>query len=349
LLRSPAPKPSLGSLLTLYLSMETKMKSGSMKKAWQMVAAIGASFFVAVGGAHAQTAWPVKPVRWIVPYPPGASADAISRVIAQKLSSVVGQPVVVETRAGAGGDIGHAMVAKSPPDGHTVVFVVPGILTNPFYMKKAVDPFKDLLPVIQLDSVPMVMVSKTAFKPTTFAQVLEAIRAKPGAISCAASGALPQMGCELLRKQAQAEILMVPFKGQAQSTNSVIAGDVDLMFDVLGSAIPLIQTNRIRAIAVTAEKRTTFLPDVPAASETAHGFKLVTWHGVMVAQGTPPALVARMNAILNDILKDPEVRKTLETMKLDIAGGSVEDFHALLTREYATYKAALEAAGVKPE
>jgi tripartite-type tricarboxylate transporter receptor subunit TctC len=179
--------------------------------------------------------------------------------------------------------------------------------------------------------------------------VLEAIRAKPGAISCAASGALPQMGCELLRKQAQAEILMVPFKGQAQSTNSVIAGDVDLMFDVLGSAIPLIQTNRIRAIAVTAEKRTTFLPDVPAASETAHGFKLVTWHGVMVAQGTPPALVARMNAILNDILKDPEVRKTLETMKLDIAGGSVEDFHALLTREYATYKAALEAAGVKPE
>lgn len=325
------------------------MKIGCMKRIWAMMGAISAGFFLAAGGAQAQTPWPVKPVRWIVPYPPGASADAISRVIAQKLSSVVGQPVIVESRAGAGGDIGHAMVAKSPPDGHTVVFVVPGILTNPFYMKKAVDPFKDLLPVIQLDSVPMVMVSKPGFKPSTFTQVLEAIRAKPGAITCAASGALPQMGCELLRKHAQAEILMVPFKGQAQSTNSVLAGDVDLMFDVLGSAIPLIQTNRIRAIAVTAERRTAFLPDVPAASESVPGFKLVTWHGVMVPQGTPPALVARMNALLNDILKDPEVRKTLETMKLDVAGGSVEDFQALMTREYATYKAILEAAGVKPE
>lgn len=325
------------------------MNTGSIKKVLGTMAALAAGLVLGAGPAQAQTAWPVKPVRWIVPYPPGASADAISRVVAQKLSSVTGQPVVVESRAGAGGDIGHAMVAKSPPDGHTVVFVVPGILTNPFYMKKAVDPFKDLLPIIQLDSAPMVLVSKTGFKPNTFAQVVEAIRAKPGAVSCAASGAMPQMGCELLRKHAQADLLMVPFKGQAQSTNSVMAGDVDLMFDVIGSAIPLIQSNRIRAIAVTTEQRTAFLPDIAAAAESAPGFKLVTWHGVMVPQGTPPALVAKMNAVLNDVLKDPEVRKTLEGMKLYLAGGSAEDFQALMTREYATYKVLLEAAGVKPE
>lgn len=303
----------------------------------------------AAGAAEPPSNWPQRQIRWIVPFPPGASADAISRVVAQKLSEKIGQPIIVESRAGAGGDIGHAMVAKAPPDGLMVLFVVPGILTNPFYMKGAVDPFKDLLPVVQLDSVPMVMVSKPAFAPQNLAQVLEAARAKPGSISCATAGSLPQIGCELVRKYAKADLLMVPFKGQAQAATSVISGDVDMMFDVLGTAIPTIQAKRVRAIAVTSEKRTASLPDVPAATESVPGFKLVTWHGVMVPHGTPPAIITKMNTLINEVLKDPEVRKTLEGMGLDVAGGSAQDFGALMKSEYATYKSVLEAAGVKPE
>lgn len=296
------------------------------------------------------TSWPQqRPIRWIVPFPPGASADAISRVVAQKLSEKIGQSVIVESRGGASGQIAHDLVATSRPDGHTVLFVVPGIITNQYYMKNAVNAFKDLLPVIQLDNAPMVLLSRSAFKPTSLVQVLEAVRAKPDSVSCAAAGSLPQIGCELLRKYAQADLLMVPFRGQAQASNSVIAGDVDLMFDVIGSAISWINTNRLHAIAVTSEQRAASLPNVPAANESVPGFKLVTWHGVMVPSGTPPVIVAKMNAALNEVLKEPQVRERLEALKLEVAGGSVEAFAALMKRDNATYKALLEAAGVKPE
>ncbi len=293
--------------------------------------------------------WPQRQIRWIVPFPPGASADAISRVVAEKLSENLGQTVIVESRTGAGGDIGHAMVAKSPPDGYTLLFVVPGVLTNQFYMKEAVDPFKSLVPVIQLDRVPMVLLSKQAFKPTSLAQVLEAARARPGSVSCAAAGSLPQIGCELLRRHAGSDLLMVPFRGQAQASTSVMSGDVDLMFDVLGSAVPAIQSKRVRAIALTSDKRTASLPDVPTAAETVPEFKLMTWHGVMVPHGTPAAIVNKLNAALNDVLKDTRVRERLQEMGLDVAGGTANEFANLMKQESANYRAVLEAAGVKPE
>src|SRR5437763_9413044 len=156
-------------------------------------------------GALAQD-WPTKPIRWLVPFAPGGPADVVTRIVAASLGERVGQPNIVENQPGAGGNIAHANAAKAGADGHTLLFVVPSVITNPFYMKAAVDPFRDLAPVIHLDNASMVLISNPAFAPTTVKDVLSEIKAKPGRVSCGSSGALPSVGCELLRADAGADM-----------------------------------------------------------------------------------------------------------------------------------------------
>src|SRR5919204_4611329 len=159
--------------------------------------------------------WPSKPIRWVVPFAPGGPADVVTRIVAAGLGERVRQPNIVENQPGAGGNIAHANVAKAPGDGYTLVFVVPSVITNPFYMKAAIDPFRDLAPVIHLDNASMVMIAHPSFAPATVADVLAEIKVNPGGVTCGASGALPSVGCELLRSNARGELLMVMYKGNA--------------------------------------------------------------------------------------------------------------------------------------
>jgi tripartite-type tricarboxylate transporter receptor subunit TctC len=305
---------------------------------------------VALGAQAQEPAWPTKPIRWLVPFAPGGPADVVTRIVAAALSERTGQPNVVENQPGAGGNIAHAAASKSAPDGHTVVFVVPSVITNPFYMKAAVDPFRDLAPVIHLDNASMVLIAHPGFAPTTLAEVLSEIKAHPGHVTCGASGALPSVGCELLRAHAGADLLMVMYKGNAPALNALMAGEINLLFDVVNIAIGHVKSGRVRAIASTAARRGIgALGDIPVMAETIPGFDLVTWHGVMMSPATPRPLLERVNRELNAVLQRADVRERFANSGLEITGGAPEAFAAILRRDYDKYGAALRSAGVKPE
>ena len=314
------------------------------------------SVFVATAAAlagtlvHAQAAWPSKPIRWIVPFPPGGPADVVTRVLSAKLAERVAQPAIVENRAGAGGNVGHDAAAKAAPDGHTVVFVVPAIITNPFFLKSSIDPFKELAPVIYLDSASMVLLTHPAFPASTVAEVIAQARAKPGSVSCAASGALPQVGCEMLRSHANTEMIMVQYKGNAPALNALIGGEVNLLFDLVNIAQGQVKSGRVRALASTNPKRGIGpFGELPVLSETIPDFELVTWHGVMVPAATPGDIVLRLNAEIQAVLDEPDIRRRFADGGLEITGGTPEAFGAILKRDYAKYGRILAGAGIKPE
>ena len=297
-----------------------------------------------------EPSWPTKPIRWLVPFAPGGPADVVARILAGGLQERTGQPNIVENQPGAQGNIAHGAASKSPPDGHTVLFVVPSVITNPFYLKASIDPFRELSPVIHLDVASMVLIAHPGFAPTTTAEVLSHIKANPGKVSCGASGALPSVGCELLRTHAGADLLMVMYKGNAPALNGLMGGEINLLFDVVNIAMGHVKSGRVRAIASTAPRRGIGpLGDLPVMAEAIPGFELVTWHGMMVSPATPRPLVARLNREFNALLQQPEVRQRMENSGLQITGGSPEDFAAVLKRDYDKYGAALRAAGVKPE
>ncbi len=307
-----------------------------------------ALLMIAASAAHAQE-WPTRPVRWLVPFPPGGPADVVARIVAAGLAERTGQPNPVENHPGASGNIAHAAAAKAAADGYTLLFVVPSVVTNPFYMKASVDPFRDLAPLIHLDSASMVLVARQGFAPASTADVLAHIRANPGKTTCGASGALPSVACELLRTHAGADLLMVMYKGNAPAMNAVMGGEIDLLFDVVNIAAGQVKAGRVRAIASTAPRRGGLLPDLPVMAETIPGFELVTWHGVMTAPGTPRALLERINGELNAVLERPEIRSRMENSGLQVTGGAPEAFAEIVRRDYEKYGAALRSAGVKPE
>ena len=308
------------------------------------------SALASTGVIGQEPAWPTKPIRWLVPFAPGGPADVVARILAAGLGERTGQPNVVENQPGAQGNIAHAAASKSAPDGHTVLFVVPSVITNPFYLKASIDPFRDLAPVVHLDIASMVLIAHPAFPPATMADVLAFIKANPGKVSCGASGALPSVGCELLRAHAGAEVLMVLYKGNGPALNGLMGGEINLLFDVVNIAAGHVKSGKVRAIASTAPKRGVGpLGELPVMAETIPGFELVTWHGMMVAPGTPPSLLARLNREFNAVLQQPEVRQRMENSGLQITGGAPEDFAAILKRDYDKYGAALRAAGVQPE
>ena len=294
--------------------------------------------------------WPTKPIRWLVPFAPGGPADVVTRIVAAALAERVGQPNIVENQPGAGGNIAHASAAKAAADGYTLVFVVPSVITNPFYIKAAIDPFRDLAPVIRLDNASMVLLAHPSYSPSTVADVLHDIKARPGQVSCGSSGALPSVACELLRAHAGAEMLMVMYKGNGPALNALMAGEINLLFDVVNIAVGHVKSGRVRAIATTAPRRgISPLGDLPVVAETIPGFELVTWHGVMMPPATSRALIQRVNRELNAVLHRPDVRERFATSGLQITGGTPEDFANLLQRDYDKYGKALRAAGVRPE
>jgi tripartite-type tricarboxylate transporter receptor subunit TctC len=300
--------------------------------------------------AHAQSAWPSKPIRWIVPFPPGGPADVVTRMVSTKLAERVGQPAVVENRGGAGGNVGHEAAARAPADGYTVLFVVPAIITNPFFLKASIDPFRELVPVIHLDSAWMLLLANPAFPAASVAEVIALARTRPGTVSCAASGALPQVGCEMLRSHAGSDMIMVQYKGNAPALNAVMGGEVNLLFDLVNTSQGQVKAGRVRAIAATSAKRGIGpFGDLPVVSESIPDFELVTWHGVMVPAATPRDIVHRLNREIQWVLDQPDIRKRFADGGLDITGGAPEAFEVLLRRDYAKYGKILQGAGIKPE
>jgi tripartite-type tricarboxylate transporter receptor subunit TctC len=292
-------------------------------------------------------AWPAKPIRWIVPFAPGGPTDIVSRLLAPKVSERLGQPVLVENRVGAGGNIGTEAVAKAAPDGYTVLYAVPSVITNPFFFKGSPDP-KELAPVIQVATVPMLLLASTKLEPTTVADIVALIRAKPGTVSCGSSGALPTVGCELLRSHAKAEMIMVLYKGNAPALNALMAGEINLLFDVVNTAAPQVKSGRVRAVAGLSRGVAGF-PDLPALSETLPGFEFTTWHGVMAPAGTPADVLQRWNREIAAVLAQSDVRQRMTETGFEIVAGSADAFEERLRRDQELFGRILREAGVKPE
>ncbi len=299
--------------------------------------------------AQAQTgAFPTHPIRWVVPFAPGGPTDINSRILAPRVAERLGQPVLVENRVGAAGNIGTESVAKAAPDGHTVLYAVPSVITNPFFFRGSPDP-RELAPVIQVANVPMVLLASTGFEPRTVADIVAAIKAKPGSVSCGSSGALPTVGCELLKSRS-ADMIMVLYKGNAPALNALMGGEINLLFDVVNTAAPQVRAGRVRAVATLSPRRgAAGFPDLPTMSETLPGFEFVTWHGVMAPAGTPRDIVERWNREIGAVLGQADVRARLVETGFEIVGGGPEVFEERLRRDQELFGRILREAGVKPQ
>lgn len=311
-------------------------------------AAFLAAASLAMGTAYAQV-WPSKPVRWIVPFPAGGPADVIARTVAPKLAERLGQPVLIDNRAGGNSNIGHEAVARSAPDGYTFLYVVPNIVTNPSLFRSMVDPLKDLAPLAQMTVQSYALVANPAFAPKTVAEIIAAARARPGSVTCASGGGLMTFGCEWLRTASKTEIVHVQYKGNAPALTDLLGGQVNLLFDLYNTSLPQIRAGKIRPVALTRPSRGQPLPDVPVIAETLPGFVLVGWHGAMLPVGVPRPVVERLNHALGEALADKEAAKRITDGYSEVAHTSPEAFGETLRDDFAKYARIVKEAGIKPE
>src|SRR6185436_17746380 len=301
----------------------------------------------------AQDQWPSKPVRMILPFPPGGGTDILGRLIADRLSASLGQPVVTENRGGAGGNVGAEAAAKSAPDGYTIVLVAPSLAISPtLYSKLNYDPVKDLAPISLVATVPNVMVTQPSMPAQTLAEFIALARAKPGGMNFGSggSGTSNHLAGELLNLVAGIKLVHIPYKGVNLAMNGVLAGEVHLVFIGIPVPAPHIKAGRLRALAVLAKDRSPILPEEPTAAEAGlPDFDVTTWYGILAPAGTPRPIVTRLNAELVKIMRSPEMKERLATLATDPLTSTPEEFGAYIKREIAKWGDVIRKAGLKAE
>ena len=298
--------------------------------------------------------WPAKPIRWIVPFPPGGAMDAIARILGEKAAKTLGQPFVIENRAGAGGNIGADLVAKSAPDGHTIMITSIGMATNkPLYGKLSYDPVKDFAPVSLLAVVPNVLVTnQTQPQVKTVEDVIAAARANPGKLTYASAGngTSIHLAGELFTALTKTDMLHIPYKGSGPAVADLLGGQVNYMFDSITSARPHLQSGKLRALAVTTAKRSSTLPNVPTMAEAGvPGYDVSPWFAVFAPAGTPKAVVGKLNAALIEAMKQPEVVSRFESIGAEAIGSSPEELGTHLARESARWTKLITERGIRPD
>jgi tripartite-type tricarboxylate transporter receptor subunit TctC len=301
--------------------------------------------------AAAADDYPNKPVRFIVPFPPGGSADILARTVGDKLASAFRQPVVVENKPGAGGIVGADAVAKSAPDGHTLLFANTNIAINPsLYRSLPYDTAKAFLPVIQMVSVPNLLLVAEDVPATSVAELIALAKAKPGALNYASAGngTFPHLAVELFKLQAGVSLVHVPYKGAAPALNALLAKEVQVLSNDLLNALPLVRAGKVRALAITGTARSPAIPELPTMAEAGlKNYAAVGWQGVMVAAGTPQAIVARLNSEIDKALKDAGLRDRLTAQGLEVVGGTAQEFAEFIRRDTERWRGAVEASGAK--
>ena len=305
------------------------------------------------GLAWAQASdWPNKPIRWVVPFPPGGAMDAIARILGEKAAKTLGQPFVIENKPGAGGNIGTDAVAKSPADGYTIMIVSIGMATNkPLYQKLTYDPVKDFAPVSLLAVVPNVLVTNsTQPNVKTVADVIAAARKDPGKLSYASAGngTSIHLAGEMFTSLAKIDMLHVPYKGSGPAVSDLLGGQVNYMFDSITSARNHIQSGKLRALAVTTAKRSKSLPNVPTMAEAGvAGYDVSPWFAVFAPAGTPAPIIAKLNKVLTDTMKQPEVIERLDAIGAEAVGSTPEALASHLARESAMWTKLITERGIK--
>ena len=297
-------------------------------------------------------AYPAKPIRLVVPFPPGGATDILARDVAQKLTEAWGQSVVVDNRPGAGGNIGAELVAKAAPDGYTLLMGTVGThaINASLYAKMPYDHIKDFAPVILVAGVPNVLVVNPALPVNSVAELIAYAKANPGKLNFASSGngTSIHLSGELFKVMAGVQMTHVPYKGSAPAVQDLISGQVQLMFDNLPPSLPQIKAGKLRALAVTSTTRAPALPDVPTMAEAGlPGFEASSWFGVLAPAGTPPAIVAKLNAEIAKWLATPEAKERLSKQGANAAGGSPEDFVKHIAAETTKWAKVVKDSGAK--
>ena len=309
---------------------------------------IAATLACAACQAGAQ-AWPGRPLRWVVTFSAGGSADVAARLIAPGLAERLGQPVIIDNRPGAAGNIGMEAVARASPDGHTLLFGITTLATAPHFYKLSFNPLTDLAPVTQMLSLQFVLIASTSLPAASVPELLALARQSPGSVTCASVGGITQLGCALLRFQGGIALTDVTYKGTSQAMNDLIGGQVSIMMDAISSATPQVRAGRVRAIATGNATRRPPFSSLPTVAEALPGFELVSWQGMMVPAGTPREVVTRLNRETAAALAQPDTRLRLSDLGLEVSVGTPEAFGELIRRDHEKYGKLIREAGLKAD
>ncbi|HEY9446565.1 MAG TPA: tripartite tricarboxylate transporter substrate binding protein [Burkholderiales bacterium] len=312
----------------------------------------GIAMVCSVAAACAADGYPAKPVRWIVPFPPGGGTDLISRTVAAKLGEAWKVQVVPDNRPGSGGTIGMGMAAKSPADGYTIVLgqasniaVAPGL-----YAKLPYDPLRDFLPVTQVIAAPLVIVSHPSFPARSAKELVARAKAQPGAITFGSpgNGTIGHLSMELLKSMAKIDMLHIPYTGASRAITELMGGQIVVYSSSMPPAVPLIHAGKLKALGVTTAKRLAPLPDVPTVAESAvPGYEAVNWYGVFAPAGTPKEIVARLHDDIARVLHQPDVQKRFASEGGEIIANTPEQFDAFIRREIPKWTKVIKDSGAR--
>ncbi|APV51767.1 ABC transporter substrate-binding protein [Betaproteobacteria bacterium GR16-43] len=297
--------------------------------------------------------WPNRPVKMIVPFPPGGGTDTVARPLAAKLSQVLGQQFVIDNRGGAGGTIGAAAAAKSPADGYTVLlYSVHGAVAAAAYKNLSYDLEKDLAPVTTAAIFPDVLVAANRVPAKTLPELVAFAKANPGKINCgsAGNGTSRHLSCEMFAAAAGFKATHVPYKGTGPATAALIAGEIDYIFEALGSAGGQIRGGTVRPIVVTSAKRSPSFPEIPTAMESGMpGFEVTSWYGLWVPAGTPKPVIEKLRAAVVKAFEDPDLKETWFKLGAEPGGSTPEAFRDLVSRDIAKWGQVVRDAGITIE
>jgi tripartite-type tricarboxylate transporter receptor subunit TctC len=298
--------------------------------------------------------YPAKTIRFVVPYPAGGPLDAVARLLAQKVSDSVRQPIIVDNKPGAGGNIGADIVAKSPPDGYTLLMgaVATHAINPTLYASIPYDAAKDFIPITQIGSTPNVLVVNPSVPATNVREFIAYAKANPGKLNfgSGSTGSAGHLAGELFKAMAGVEMTHVPYKGAAPAMNDLIGGQVQLMFDNLASSLAQVRAGKIRALAVTTAKRSPLAPDLPTIAESGlPGFDINTWFGLFVPAGTPHDVVERLHDEFTRALASPEVREKMLALGAEPVGSTPSEFAAYIRSEGEKYARIIKASGAKAD
>ena len=296
--------------------------------------------------------FPAKPIRVVVPFAPGGPSDFLARIVGQKMTESWGQQVIIENRTGANGIVGCEVVAKSPPDGYTLVMGTPGThgINAALFPKLPYDTIKDFAPITRLGVSPYLLISHPSLPVRSAKELIQLARKRPGEIAWAQGGSPTQLAAELFKRTAKIEVLIVPYKGQAPAVTAALSGEVSLVWGGVAQTQPHIKAGRLRALGVAGTQRSDVMPEVPTISESGlPGFEAAGWYGLLAPGATPRPIVARLNTEIVRILKLPDVAQRLRGEAYEIPGETADQFAAVVRAEVAKWAPIVKQAGIKAE
>ena len=315
--------------------------------------AVAVSCSVAVPSIVSAQTYPSKPIRLILPFPPGGPTDIVGRLTGQKLSELIGQSVIADSRPGASGNIGLELASKSPPDGYTIVLSSPVIALSPhLYTRLNYDPQKDLAPIALVGAVRNVLVVHPSVPAKTVKELVQIARRNPGKLNYGSGGVgtTTHLAPELLKHLEKLDIVHIPYKGSGLALIGLASGQVDMEILAVPAAVPQISSGRVRALAVLAPQRSAQLPNVPTAQEAGYeNFEISVWYGILAPSGTPRDIINRLNAELNKAIAAPDMKDKMAANGVDPLGGTPEQFRDFVRSESLRFGNVIKAAGIKPE